>query len=62
MSHLNVSYSSWLLTACSSDPKYAAVFINLKSVALDESNKNKTISNWEEACVVLALVEAMKEV
>ncbi|CAH2052079.1 unnamed protein product, partial [Iphiclides podalirius] len=63
ISPLYSSESPWLLTACSTEPKYAAVFINLESVTSEaESNiRSKTISNWEEACIVLALVEAMKE-
>ncbi|CAG5044257.1 unnamed protein product [Parnassius apollo] len=63
LSHLHTSKTDWMLTACSPKPKYAAVFINLETFAPDgDVNKqNKTISNLEEVCLVLALVDALKE-
>ncbi|XP_068623503.1 DNA replication ATP-dependent helicase/nuclease DNA2 [Battus philenor] len=57
ISHLH-SNTPWLFAACS--PEHAAIFINLETNTLKEENK-KTISNWEEACLVLAIIEAMIE-
>ncbi|KPJ16616.1 DNA2-like helicase [Papilio machaon] len=54
-----VHSDSWILTACSPEPNYAAIFINLENIVSKEKDQ-KTISNWEETCLVLAIVEAMK--
>ncbi|XP_045539294.1 DNA replication ATP-dependent helicase/nuclease DNA2 [Papilio machaon] len=54
-----VHSDSWILTACSPEPKYAAIFVNLENIVSKEKDQ-KTTSNWDETCLVLAIVEAMK--
>ncbi|XP_013168031.1 PREDICTED: DNA replication ATP-dependent helicase/nuclease DNA2 isoform X1 [Papilio xuthus] len=56
---LQVHSEPWILTACSPEPKYAAIFVNLENIVSKDKDQ-KAISNWEETCVVLAIVEAMK--
>ncbi|XP_022831974.1 DNA replication ATP-dependent helicase/nuclease DNA2 [Spodoptera litura] len=59
-----LSISPWLSMACSPEPQYAALFLDVMchniEDAPDAPNKN-SCSNPIEACVVIALVEALKE-
>lgn len=50
----------WLLTTCSPEVEHAAIFLNMNAEKTLESGKSLT--NAQEACVVMALVEALTEV
>ncbi|XP_063368621.1 DNA replication ATP-dependent helicase/nuclease DNA2 [Cydia amplana] len=49
---------SWLVKACSADPENAVLFIDMKMAEKTETS-SKTCANPDEACVVLAIVQAL---
>ncbi|XP_063541487.1 DNA replication ATP-dependent helicase/nuclease DNA2 [Cydia strobilella] len=49
---------SWVLKACSADPENAVLFFDMKMAEKTETS-NKTCANPDEACVVMAIVEAL---
>ncbi|XP_050352951.1 DNA replication ATP-dependent helicase/nuclease DNA2 isoform X2 [Nymphalis io] len=53
--------SPWLVKTCSPEFEDAAIFLNLELVAADKTDSDKTLSNFEEACVVMTLIETLKE-
>ncbi|CAH0595352.1 unnamed protein product [Chrysodeixis includens] len=57
-----LSASPWLSTVCSPEPQHAALFLNVETPEdmVDVSSKN-SCSNAVEACVVIAIVEALKQ-
>lgn len=62
--HQLLSASSWLSMACSPEPQYAALFLDVTSNNIgdvaDGPVKN-SCANPTEACVVISLVEALKQ-
>ncbi|XP_026740517.1 DNA replication ATP-dependent helicase/nuclease DNA2 [Trichoplusia ni] len=57
-----LSVSPWLSTVCSPEPQHAALFLNVETPEdmTDVSSKN-SCTNPVEACVVIAIVEALKQ-
>ncbi|XP_045454263.1 DNA replication ATP-dependent helicase/nuclease DNA2 [Melitaea cinxia] len=53
--------SPWLVKTCSPDFKYAAVFLNLELGTSDKLDNEKTLTNIEEACVVMGIIDALKK-
>ncbi|XP_047538035.1 DNA replication ATP-dependent helicase/nuclease DNA2 [Vanessa atalanta] len=53
--------SPWLVKTCSAEFEDVAIFLNLELGAADKSNNDKTLTNVEEACVVMTLIETLKE-
>ncbi|XP_075984174.1 DNA replication helicase/nuclease 2 isoform X2 [Anticarsia gemmatalis] len=62
ISHLT-SASPWLETACSPSSEHAVLFIDVDTTddVTDSLNSNKNVINSTEACVVIAVVEALKQ-
>ncbi|KAJ8712978.1 hypothetical protein PYW08_008282 [Mythimna loreyi] len=58
----HLSDSPWLSTACSPEPQHAALFLDVATVEETEVSTNKnSCANPTEACVVIALVDALKQ-
>lgn len=63
---ISVKYaeSPWLIAACSPEFENAAIFLNtiLKKQSVNEKIYEKILANIEEACVVMTLIDTLKEV